>query len=83
MEGGKTPEAMGMIPRAVNQVFQTAESAKAQGWDYTMEGQFLEIVCLTLPPLLRLVDCRWCDDSTMKRSTIYSGRGNLTNASTK
>lgn len=58
MEGGKTPETTGMIPRAVKQVFQTAESTRAQGWDYTMEGQFLEIVRLSLLPFSCLVDWR-------------------------
>jgi hypothetical protein len=33
-----------MIPRAVEQVFRVAEEMKAKGWDYVMEGQFLEIV---------------------------------------
>jgi kinesin family protein C1 len=36
--------SMGMIPRAVEQVFRTAEELRAKGWEYTMEGQFLEIV---------------------------------------
>jgi kinesin family protein C1 len=83
MEGGKTLETTGMIPRAVKQVFDTAESAKAQGWDYTMKGQFLEIVGSSLPPFLRLVDYCRGGGSTMKRSTIYSGRANWTNASTR
>lgn len=83
MEGGKTVETMGMIPRAVKQVFDTAESARAQGWDYTMEGQFLEIVGPSLPPFLRLVNYCWGNDSTTKRSTIYSGRVSSTNASTR
>ena len=83
MEGGKTPETMGMIPRAVRQVFETAESSGAQGWDYTMEGQFLEIVRLPLRPFLRLVDYYRGDDSTTRQSTIYSGRVNSTNASTR
>lgn len=33
-----------MIPRAVEQVFQVAEYMKSKGWEYKMEGQFLEIV---------------------------------------
>ena len=33
-----------MIPRAVDQVFRVAEEMKAKGWEYKMEGQFLEIV---------------------------------------
>ena len=38
-----------MIPRAVDQVFRVAEEMKSKGWEYKMEGQFLEIViCLFL-----------------------------------
>ena len=33
-----------MIPRAVNQVFRAAENLGSKGWEYKMEGQFLEIV---------------------------------------
>lgn len=35
---------MGMIPRAVEQVFRVAEDLRNKGWEYRMEGQFLEIV---------------------------------------
>ena len=34
---------LGMIPRAVNQIFVTASSLKEKGWEYTMEASFLEI----------------------------------------
>ncbi|ODQ63210.1 kinesin-domain-containing protein [Nadsonia fulvescens var. elongata DSM 6958] len=33
----------GMIPRAVEQIFQTCEGLKEKGWKYMLEGQFLEI----------------------------------------
>ena len=33
-----------MIPRAVDHVFCIAKEMKAKGWEYKMEGQFLEIV---------------------------------------
>jgi kinesin family protein C1 len=33
-----------MIPRAVEQVFHGTEQMKTKGWEYKMEGQFLEIV---------------------------------------
>jgi hypothetical protein len=33
-----------MIPRAVQQVFRVTEELKSKGWEYKMEGQFLEIV---------------------------------------
>src|ERR1700677_2270993 len=41
----QTNETVGMIPRAVDQVFQVTEELKSKGWEYTLEGQFLEIVC--------------------------------------
>jgi len=37
-----------MIPRAVDQVFQVAEELKSKGWEYTLEGQFLQIVRISL-----------------------------------
>ncbi|RKP33730.1 P-loop containing nucleoside triphosphate hydrolase protein [Dimargaris cristalligena] len=45
MEGPDHPTeaTMGMIPRAVRQIYAGAEALKAKGWVYTMEGQFLEI----------------------------------------
>jgi hypothetical protein len=36
-----------MIPRAVEQVFRVAEELRPKGWEYKMEGQFLEIVSLS------------------------------------
>ncbi|KAJ7065571.1 P-loop containing nucleoside triphosphate hydrolase protein [Mycena amicta] len=52
MEGGNTEETQGMIPRAVAQVFRVAEELKEKGWEYTMEGQFLEIYNETITDLL-------------------------------
>jgi Microtubule binding len=46
----KSPETVGMIPRAVDQVFQVTEELKSKGWEYTLEGQFLEIVRIYLCP---------------------------------
>lgn len=37
-----------MIPRAVETVFKVAKDMESKGWDYKMEGQFLEIVRFTL-----------------------------------
>ena len=42
-----------MIPRAVEQVFQVTEELKSKGWEYSLEGQFLEIV--RSPPVLLVV----------------------------
>ena len=43
---------LGMIPRTVQQIFETAEQLKSKGWIYAMEGQFLEIYNETLRDLL-------------------------------
>ncbi|KAF8835948.1 kinesin-domain-containing protein [Paxillus ammoniavirescens] len=52
MEGGATEATMGMIPRAVNEVFKAAQALKSKGWEYKMEGQFLEIYNETINDLL-------------------------------
>lgn len=39
-----------MIPRAVDQVFRVTDELKSKGWEYKMEGQFLEIVSITYLP---------------------------------
>ncbi|EPT03058.1 hypothetical protein FOMPIDRAFT_1116997 [Fomitopsis schrenkii] len=52
MEGGPTDATAGMIPRAVEQVFRVAEELRTKGWEYKMEGQFLEIYNETINDLL-------------------------------
>ncbi|KAJ3987784.1 P-loop containing nucleoside triphosphate hydrolase protein [Lentinula detonsa] len=52
MEGGATDATKGMIPRAVDQVFRVAEDLRSKGWEYQMEGQFLEIYNETINDLL-------------------------------
>ncbi|KAG7450688.1 kinesin-domain-containing protein [Guyanagaster necrorhizus] len=52
MEGGQTEEMAGMIPRAVDQVFRVTNDLKSRGWEYTLEGQFLEIYNETINDLL-------------------------------
>ncbi|KAI5124211.1 hypothetical protein M0805_005061 [Coniferiporia weirii] len=52
MEGGSNEETAGMIPRAVEQVFHVAESMRSKGWEYKLEGQFLEIYNETINDLL-------------------------------
>ncbi|KZT43080.1 kinesin-domain-containing protein [Sistotremastrum suecicum HHB10207 ss-3] len=52
MEGGPTEATAGMIPRAVEQVFSVAAALKSKGWEYKMEGQFLEIYNETINDLL-------------------------------
>ncbi|XP_069491314.1 kinesin-like protein KIFC1 isoform X2 [Ambystoma mexicanum] len=36
-------ETMGMIPRAVRQIFQSADELRSKGWNYTFTANFLEI----------------------------------------
>ncbi|KAG8691651.1 kinesin-like nuclear fusion protein [Ceratobasidium sp. 423] len=52
MEGGGSEETRGMIPRAVQQMFRVTEDLKPRGWEYKMEGQFLEIYNETINDLL-------------------------------
>ncbi|TFY71283.1 hypothetical protein EVG20_g1728 [Dentipellis fragilis] len=52
MEGGSSDATAGMIPRAVEQVFRVSEELGSKGWEYTMEGQFLEIYNETINDLL-------------------------------
>ncbi|KZT25220.1 kinesin-domain-containing protein [Neolentinus lepideus HHB14362 ss-1] len=52
MEGGPTESTAGMIPRAVEQVFKATEELKCKGWQYKLEGQFLEIYNETINDLL-------------------------------
>ncbi|KAL8907445.1 MAG: hypothetical protein Q9207_001415 [Kuettlingeria erythrocarpa] len=44
--------ADGMIPRAVNQIYDTAKSLEEKGWKYTMEGSFVEVYNENLNDLL-------------------------------
>lgn len=46
----------GMISRAINQIFQTADSLKEKGWEYNLDGQFLEIYNENLNDLLGKAD---------------------------
>ncbi|KAH7094016.1 kinesin-domain-containing protein [Auriculariales sp. MPI-PUGE-AT-0066] len=52
MEGGRTTDTIGMIPRAIEHVFVAAEQLRAKGWEYTLEGQFVEIYNETINDLL-------------------------------
>ncbi|OCH96400.1 kinesin-domain-containing protein [Obba rivulosa] len=52
MEGGHTDATVGMIPRAVDQVFKVTDDLRRKGWEYKMEGQFLEIYNETINDLL-------------------------------
>ncbi|MEE6517579.1 hypothetical protein FKM82_027902 [Ascaphus truei] len=54
MEGPRhgSPETMGMIPRAIHQIFRHAEVLSTNGWEYTFTASFLEIYNESLRDLL-------------------------------
>ncbi|KAI7883064.1 kinesin-domain-containing protein [Lichtheimia hyalospora FSU 10163] len=47
-----TTETAGMIPRAIQQIYDLIQELKKEGWEYSMEGQFLEIYNETIHDLL-------------------------------
>jgi len=54
MEGSQgSGETLGMIPRAVTQVFNSAAQLKSKGWTYTFQASMLEIYNETIRDLLR------------------------------
>jgi len=52
MIGGKEESLVGMIPRSVAQIFETAKALQARGWEFEIEASFLEIYNETIRDLL-------------------------------
>lgn len=52
MEGGDSYQAMGVIPRAVQQVFLAAHKLTDQGWKFSFRASFVEIYNESLRDLL-------------------------------
>ncbi|XP_011003401.1 PREDICTED: kinesin-1-like isoform X2 [Populus euphratica] len=48
----EAPEQKGLIPRSLEQIFQTSQSLIAQGWKYKMQASMLEIYNETIRDLL-------------------------------
>ncbi|XP_028781367.1 kinesin-like protein KIN-14C isoform X2 [Neltuma alba] len=47
-----TPDLKGLIPRSLEQIFQTSQALKDQGWSYKMQASILEIYNETIRDLL-------------------------------
>uniref|UniRef100_A0A674BSY6 Kinesin-like protein n=1 Tax=Salmo trutta TaxID=8032 RepID=A0A674BSY6_SALTR len=52
MEGGEMEDMRGVIPRAVQQIFQASKKLQEQGWKFTFTASFVEIYNETLRDLL-------------------------------
>jgi kinesin family protein C1 len=54
MEGplSATAESMGMIPRSVQQIYESSKALEDKGWTYQIEGQYVEIYNETVNDLL-------------------------------
>uniref|UniRef100_A0A8C7P1A7 Kinesin-like protein n=1 Tax=Oncorhynchus mykiss TaxID=8022 RepID=A0A8C7P1A7_ONCMY len=52
MEGGEMEDMRGVIPRAVQQIFQASKKLREQGWKFTFTASFVEIYNETLRDLL-------------------------------
>ena len=63
-----TDENMGMIPRAVNQIYVSAEKLKEKGWSFLIEGQYLEIYNETIRDLI-------CTHDPSKKYEIKHSQG--------
>ncbi|XLT87833.1 hypothetical protein HN873_009586 [Arachis hypogaea] len=51
------PDLKGLIPRSLEQIFQTSQSLKDQGWKYKMQASILEIYNETIRDLLSNRPC--------------------------
>ncbi|CAL9197255.1 unnamed protein product [Musa hybrid cultivar] len=52
MGNTECPEDKGLIPRSLEQIFQTSQSQQCQGWKYKMQASMLEIYNETIRDLL-------------------------------
>lgn len=72
MEGDSSnPDKAGMIPRAVEQIFESTKTLKEKGWKFSFEASFLEIYNESIRDLL-----------TFKNDIITTNNNNTTNNST-
>ncbi|PIA50810.1 hypothetical protein AQUCO_01200221v1 [Aquilegia coerulea] len=60
----ETPDEKGLIPRSLEQIFQSSQSLLSQGWKYKMQASMLEIYNETIRDLL----------STNRASNVDNGK---------
>lgn len=77
MEGPKkpSPDTQGMIPRAVHQIFEYANSLSDKGWSYELTANYLEIYNETIRDLL-------CASNKSKKNINYKIQHNDVEQST-
>jgi kinesin family protein C1 len=77
-------ESRGMIPRSVEQIFETMRVMKEQGWKYTLEASFLEIYNESVRDLLSKNISTNPDVEAIKHEIKHDNSGNtsVTNLTT-
>ncbi|XP_021294034.1 kinesin-like protein KIN-14C [Herrania umbratica] len=65
----EAPEQKGLIPRSLEQIFQSSQSLQAQGWKYKMQASMLEIYNETIRDLLS-TNRSICSDPTRPESAV-------------
>jgi len=54
MQGNEAPEeSLGLIPRALAQIFRTSEDMRVKGWTWSLQVSFMEVYNETIRDLLR------------------------------
>lgn len=52
MQGGRSYESQGIIPRSISKILETVARLREQGWEYVLEASFIEVYNETLRDLL-------------------------------
>eukprot|EP00747_Dinoflagellata_sp_TGD_P164390 gnl/TRDRNA2_/TRDRNA2_184268_c0_seq1.p1 gnl/TRDRNA2_/TRDRNA2_184268_c0~~gnl/TRDRNA2_/TRDRNA2_184268_c0_seq1.p1 ORF type:complete len:1175 (+),score=317.96 gnl/TRDRNA2_/TRDRNA2_184268_c0_seq1:73-3597(+) len=53
MQGTDDPVSWGLIPRALSKIFESAQSMRAAGWNWSLQASFLEVYNENVRDLLR------------------------------
>ncbi|KAG0469841.1 hypothetical protein HPP92_016541 [Vanilla planifolia] len=73
----EAPEQKGLIPRSLEQIFETSQALQCQGWKYKMQASMLEIYNETIRDLLSPNRSNSIDQTLNKQYTIkHDSSGN-------